>query len=489
MSKIGRNDPCPCGSGKKYKKCCLKNQSPQVSNIGDFNYRRYRRTEGELSEKLMRYARLHYPDNAIYQAWYEFSEDESYDFENSKEFEPLFIPWFFYNWIPEDLESGMNTEIIAEHYLRHSKNITRLEREFIVTTLSSNFDFYQVVSVSPNRGMTLRSLLADDTEEDIFVTDFKGSTQLPVNGIIFTRVLHFDNLNLMYGSSPFLFPAEMREEIEERMERAYEDFVKWEDESRVKIYSKEPDKKVADDILLLIGIVVLNNLMLETYFDLKEVLFAPPKIRNRDGDEIQENTLHYALSCSAQEAYEALMSLSKLDGEPQLESPKYDGLQNLIGFQMPWVVKNRGEWIQKGWIEVDGQKMTVNTNSLERAEEIKRKITRRLGKRARFQLQSIDQKLNMDKLSTAKASEPAEMTEEQRELLAGVMQKHWENWVDESLPALNGLTPKEAAKDPEMRSVLEDLLNQFESKKNPDPLLNPDVDVLRKKLGLFKTFE
>lgn len=23
MSKIGRNDPCPCGSGKKYKKCCL----------------------------------------------------------------------------------------------------------------------------------------------------------------------------------------------------------------------------------------------------------------------------------------------------------------------------------------------------------------------------------------------------------------------------------------------------------------------------------
>lgn len=23
MAKIGRNDSCPCGSGKKYKKCCL----------------------------------------------------------------------------------------------------------------------------------------------------------------------------------------------------------------------------------------------------------------------------------------------------------------------------------------------------------------------------------------------------------------------------------------------------------------------------------
>jgi tetratricopeptide (TPR) repeat protein len=24
MNKTGRNDPCPCGSGKKYKHCCLK---------------------------------------------------------------------------------------------------------------------------------------------------------------------------------------------------------------------------------------------------------------------------------------------------------------------------------------------------------------------------------------------------------------------------------------------------------------------------------
>jgi len=27
MAKIGRNEPCPCGSGLKYKKCCLKKES------------------------------------------------------------------------------------------------------------------------------------------------------------------------------------------------------------------------------------------------------------------------------------------------------------------------------------------------------------------------------------------------------------------------------------------------------------------------------
>lgn len=26
-TKIGRNDPCPCGSGKKYKSCCLSKET------------------------------------------------------------------------------------------------------------------------------------------------------------------------------------------------------------------------------------------------------------------------------------------------------------------------------------------------------------------------------------------------------------------------------------------------------------------------------
>jgi uncharacterized protein YecA (UPF0149 family) len=26
LDKVGRNDMCPCGSGKKYKKCCGKDK-------------------------------------------------------------------------------------------------------------------------------------------------------------------------------------------------------------------------------------------------------------------------------------------------------------------------------------------------------------------------------------------------------------------------------------------------------------------------------
>jgi tetratricopeptide (TPR) repeat protein len=36
--KVGRNDPCPCGSGRKYKKCCGQNAPlPQQANCSFFS--------------------------------------------------------------------------------------------------------------------------------------------------------------------------------------------------------------------------------------------------------------------------------------------------------------------------------------------------------------------------------------------------------------------------------------------------------------------
>ena len=33
MKKVGRNSPCPCGSGKKYKRCCLDKEKKIDLNI------------------------------------------------------------------------------------------------------------------------------------------------------------------------------------------------------------------------------------------------------------------------------------------------------------------------------------------------------------------------------------------------------------------------------------------------------------------------
>jgi hypothetical protein len=35
MGKIGRNEACPCGSGRKFKRCCLGKQQEQPANLTD----------------------------------------------------------------------------------------------------------------------------------------------------------------------------------------------------------------------------------------------------------------------------------------------------------------------------------------------------------------------------------------------------------------------------------------------------------------------
>ncbi|OQX06007.1 MAG: type I methionyl aminopeptidase [Desulfobacteraceae bacterium IS3] len=41
-TKVGRNDYCPCGSGLKYKKCCLFKQTPDIENIKEFYQKQYK---------------------------------------------------------------------------------------------------------------------------------------------------------------------------------------------------------------------------------------------------------------------------------------------------------------------------------------------------------------------------------------------------------------------------------------------------------------
>jgi len=35
MAKVGRNEACPCGSGRKFKRCCLGKQQEQAANLSD----------------------------------------------------------------------------------------------------------------------------------------------------------------------------------------------------------------------------------------------------------------------------------------------------------------------------------------------------------------------------------------------------------------------------------------------------------------------
>jgi methionyl aminopeptidase len=39
--KVGRNDPCPCGSGLKYKKCCMRKSEVEIRDLEELYTKKY----------------------------------------------------------------------------------------------------------------------------------------------------------------------------------------------------------------------------------------------------------------------------------------------------------------------------------------------------------------------------------------------------------------------------------------------------------------
>ena len=70
-----------------------------------------------------------------------------------------------------------------------------------------------------------------------------------------------------------------------------------------------------------------------------------------------------------------------------------------------------------------------------------------------------------------------------RQVLADFVGEHERRWLDESIPALGGRTPREAARDPVGREELEHLLDSF-PQPGPDDVGAMNLQRLRDALGL-----
>jgi len=51
VMEVGRNDPCPCGSGKKYKNCCINKGDVFLQKLAK---KAKRKEEGSLVSRLIK---------------------------------------------------------------------------------------------------------------------------------------------------------------------------------------------------------------------------------------------------------------------------------------------------------------------------------------------------------------------------------------------------------------------------------------------------
>ena len=480
---VGRNDSCPCGSGKKYKKCCLS--STQAVQAVDFNYRRYRDIESKLIGRLFRHAAEIFGPKSIEEAWDEFhcwDDPEGYDPEDP--INQVFGPFFLFSWeidpVDTNCDIALDGKTVAESFLESQRTrLSKEEIEILNAANRCNFAFYDITQVTPGRGFVLRNVL---TEREYEVIERSGSQGAKRGDVIFGAVFAVNGRHQTLAMSPYLLPplsiqmlVDVRKDLQKRLKTR-----------------KLTDSQVSEfDIELR-----------EVYFRLLEPLLNPqmPKLCNTDGDPLVPQTLHFEIE-SPDHAFAELKSLAEgvITDEELRSDLKFNAGAN-YEVEIPWFKKTKakarpGSNTVLGRIKIVGRKLTVEVNSDKRAKVIKKKIETALGSQARFVtkvIESVEGNLGRDPAPNRSESSSIPLDQLPLEAMDAVRKmasQHWGEWYDDKIPALNGMTPKQASENKEGRELLEALLNSYEQRSGhainaATNLFQPDIQEIRGKLGL-----
>jgi len=484
--KTGRNEPCPCGSGKKYKKCCL-NKSNVIPAI-DLAYRRISKVYKELEPKLEKYMLKHFNDEIIDDALYEFfcwpdEEDDFFTEDAMDSLQDLYRPWILYNWdCGPDLDKTWVKEemkiTIAEAYIKDNyKRINATEKKLIKAVSHEPYCFWDVTGVKPGQSMDLKNIM---TGKVITVQEHMGSEYVKPKDIVFARAVVIEDVGMIVGMGRTLIPPglkpgliELRKEIkEDRILITDEDLLEWDIDLR------------------------------EAYLDIDHHLHNPPKMQNTDGDPLEFHKLVFEIK----DPDTALKKLASLCTEQSFKALKEDAQTDKKGYlqkvNFPWTKKGNKKIAHYdntilGELTIDHKKLMIQVNSAKRAEHIRKEVETRMGIDARFKVDVIEDldavmsRQDEDSFDHKKIQENHDTLMQNpkiHEQFKKTILKHWDAWMDMEIPALGNKTPREATETVDGREAVEALLSDIETGKTPDPLLNElhrqGVQKIRKALDL-----
>ena len=493
MAKIGRNSPCPCGSGKKFKQCCIGKSQFESSMVtdADFDQPRIRTPKAELVLRILLFAQMRYGDEIFRAARDEFEIWGEYELDEIHQ-ETMFPSWFAFNAIAETEEGAVperttsSTSMGLEFLHENEDQLDEFEKAFIREASSQPYSFFVVTRTVPGKNVQIHDFFLDRVFE---LEEQEFSRKLNRGDVLFSRVLQWEGQTIMLGMAPFILPPtehlsllEVRDGINEKLR----------------------DRGMVLDQNLLYD---LDLEMREVYLYVVELLTHPrtPELRNSNGDPFILQKLFFVLKCTPQEALNALKSLSLPQFYEDIpENSTLDREGHLVTASFAWLRKGNkknSEWDNTilGQIMIDHQELIVEVNSEKRAKKIQSEIKKRLGTRAAFkraEQQSPEiipedfdsRRPTQDSEDDRRSIEELKSRPEVQGLLRKQMEAQWEAWYNEPVPALNNETPIQAARTNAGRERLEVLLTLFERGNDEisDEYLHADIQAMRKRLGLSK---
>ncbi len=479
MKQVGRNDPCPCGSGKKYKKCCYSN----ATSIENARTAKQEKRFQELVSKLQMFFDEQYGPEGFQVAVDEFMlwTHQPVIEEDLVTSVSWLTPWIMFSWLP-DLQDHKTKKDwperpVAINYLAHNaKSVTPKEKILIEAICEAPYSYLQILSVK-NQALVVRDLLLD---KEVTITD--QQTDLYDKGImLMAQVYEQNGRHYFAGISGHTLHQSMIPEILMFKENTLEPMAGAEKLTRDSLL--DMDIEIRDFYLRLITE--------------PEAPFTLPAMSNFNNESIEFHRVEYRFNGEFEEAVNKLATLSPMPKDKLLEMVVRQPSGRSLVF--PWVDNKKAKKLLgtshvMGEIELTEDRVKFSVNSSERMESLQRKLKHRLGKS--LELVSHDrstledefiklEQLPKEELESKRAEQEELMQDpEVREKIQQMAKQHWENWYSEPIPALEGMTPVDASKTKKGRQLLESLLEHYASYPSNENLFAPDLDEIRSRLGL-----
>jgi hypothetical protein len=335
-------------------------------------------------------------------------------------------------------EDGDENEVtLIEDFVLKNESLDEEERTVLSILNSSPVSLYEVRSLEPNKGIYLRDLLLGG---EIYVHETIAPNYLHSWDIIATRLLHLDDIYIMSGAG-YIIQRNLKQEIIDSFNEQLEAL---EPGSTI----REPEDIRKDKMYKLLKRKgwVFNKWWL---YPFESESSRELTVVNADGESAVLAIATYKIS-DIEEALRRINANSEFEADG-------DAYLWLGQPQLP------GEKRVMGGIGLDDGILKLTTNSKERLEAGKKLIEYILGPIA---VHRIDTFQDIEQIDLSR-----EMSHFTQDVNPGAVQQayeklmnvHYEQWLNDSIPVLNNKTPIEAANDHSLRPVLIDLVKDIEN--------------------------
>jgi hypothetical protein len=447
MSKTGRNDPCPCGSGKKYKHCCL------VKNVAESVTESEESIRFELVKSVLLFAKKRYGES-IAQAfdyfWDDFDPQVSLDSGLADMADINFWEWLAHDWRPE----GNQDKTLIELYITNSRGLREREITVLDKLNTAVLSLYEVQQVYPEQGLLLYDVLLG---KEYQVKEVVATRSLKKWDVFATRLLHIDSSYIMSGCA-YSFHRSEKEIMLKHLKKCFLDYKRDMPESSMSEFLKR------------------NGDLFNYYWCEQIRVPLMPTLVTTSGEPL--------IFCSAE--FEVVLSEGILDGLRAI-----DALVEAEETVFDWIedAQDSDASIILGRVTLSGSILRLQCQSKERLERGKHLLLDHFGNAIQHKVDTLqDPYQAMEDVPKSSPRQTSEMPGElQQELYSQYISRYYDKWLNEKIPALDLQTPLEAVRKPRGKKQVKELLKSIENmeelrKQRGEPYV--DLLWLWEKLGI-----